>query len=94
MSKTSGPVGGQSDDTTGDGDIQLLGHQLASLSGFVVVALVEFGVPLTPAQQSSILSIIVTGWAVASTIYGIRHRVARKTKRTQRTPKHKHDNGK
>lgn len=57
-------------------DIQRLGHQVASLAGVLVVALVEFGVPLTPGQQSSILSIIVTGWALASTVYGIRHRVA------------------
>jgi hypothetical protein len=57
------------------GDIQRLGHQIASLAGVLVVALVEFGVPLTPGQQSSILSLIVTGWALASTIYGLRHRV-------------------
>jgi len=82
---------GQNDDGSQDGDIQRLGHQIASLSGVLVVALVEFGVPLTPGQQSSILSIIVTGWAVASTVYGVRHKVTRKTKRKQKKPKHKQE---
>ena len=58
-----------------DGDIQRLGHQVASFAGVLVVAVVEFGIPLTPGQQSSILSIIVAGWALVSTLYGIRHRV-------------------
>lgn len=70
-------------------DIQRLGHQVASLAGVLVVALVEFGVPLTPGQQSSILSIIVTGWAMASTVYGIRHRVAGSTKTSTSPPRHR-----
>lgn len=70
-------------------DIQRLGHQVASLAGVLVVALVEFGVPLTPGQQSSILSIIVTGWALASTVYGIRHRVAHPAPRDPAPPRHR-----
>ena len=69
--------------------IQRLGHQIASFAGVLVVALVEFGVPLTPGQQSSILSIIVTGWAFASTIYGIRHRVANPTPQTPTQSRHR-----
>lgn len=67
---------------TQESDMQRLGHQVASLSGIVVVAAVEFGIPLTPGQQSSILSIIVSGWALASTVYGIRHHVASRTTTT------------
>lgn len=73
--------------TSQDGDIQRLGHQIASFAGVIIVAAVEFGIPLTPGQQSSILSIIVVGWALASTLYGIRHRVTRTT--TQPTSRHR-----
>lgn len=78
-------------DTTppGEAGIQRLGHQVASLAGVAVVALVEFGVPLTPGQQSSILSLIVTGWAIVSTIYGIRHRITNPTPTALPPPRHR-----
>lgn len=69
--------------------IQRLGHQIASGAGVLVVALVEFGVPLTPGQQSSILSIIVTGWAIASSIYAARHRVNNPTPPDAPPPRHR-----
>jgi len=71
-----------------EGDMQRLGHQIASFAGVLVVAVVEFGIPLTPGQQSSILSIIVAGWALASTLYGIRHRVATRAS-SRSTPRHR-----
>lgn len=73
--------------TQPDEDIQRLGHQIASSAGIVVVALVNFGVPLTPDQQSSILSLIITGWAMASTIYSIRYRVVTATTRSRSSDK-------
>ena len=88
MSKTDGtqPINHNTDD-----DVQSLGHQVTSLVGVIIVSLVDFGVPLTPAQQSNILSIIVYGWAVGSTAYGIRRNVVRKRKRAQRRAKHKNN---
>lgn len=71
------PATGPADENGGNG-IQAIGHQIGSLASVTVVALVEFGVPLTPGQQSSILSIIAVGWALFSTIYGIRHSTIRR----------------
>jgi hypothetical protein len=65
-------------DTTND--MQAIGHQIGSLASVLVVAAVQFGVPLTPGQQSSILSVIAVAWAFFATIYGIRHRIPRRTR--------------
>lgn len=63
-----------------DNDMQAIGHQIGSLASVLVVAAVQFGVPLTPGQQSSILSVIAVAWAAFATIYGIRHRIPRRTR--------------
>lgn len=63
-------------------DIQAVGHQIGSLASVLVVAAVQFGIPLTPGQQSSILSVIAVAWALFATIYGIRHRIPRRTPTT------------
>ena len=68
-------------DKTTESDMQAIGHQLGSLASVLVVAAVQFGIPLTPGQQSSILSIIAVAWAFFATIYGIRHRIPRRTTR-------------
>lgn len=86
MNKPSGQQQGNHSD---DDDIQILGHQITSLVGVVIVSLVDFGVPLTPAQQSNILSMIVYSWAVGSTVFAINRKIARRKKRAQRTAKHK-----
>lgn len=65
-----------------DDSIQALGHQIGSLASVIVVALVQFGVPLTPGQQSSILSLIAVTWAIFATIYGQRHRMPTRNKET------------
>lgn len=61
-----------------EGDLQAVGHQIGSLASVLVVAAVQFGVPLTPGQQSSILSVIAVAWAFGSTIYGVRRSMARR----------------
>ena len=66
-------------DTT-DNDMQAVGHQIGSLASVLVVAAVQFGIPLTPGQQSSILSVIAVVWALFATIYGIRHRIPRRNR--------------
>lgn len=66
-----------------DNDIQAIGHQIGSLASVLVVAAVQFGIPLTPGQQSSILSVIAVAWAFFATIYGIRHRIPRRTRNDQ-----------
>jgi hypothetical protein len=66
-------------DTT-DNDMQAIGHQIGSLASVAVVAAVQFGIPLTPGQQSSILSVIAVAWALFATIYGIRHRIPRRAR--------------
>jgi hypothetical protein len=53
---------------------QTIGHLAASFAATVIVMLVQFGVPISPEQQSAILSVIVTGWAFASAIYAFWHR--------------------
>jgi len=63
-----------------DNDIQAIGHQVGSLASVLVVAAVQFGIPLTPGQQSSILSMIAVAWAMFATIYGIRNRIPRRTR--------------
>lgn len=63
-----------------DNDMQAIGHQIGSLASVLVVAAVQFGIPLTPGQQSSILSVIAVAWAFFATIYGIRHRIPRRTR--------------
>jgi hypothetical protein len=65
-------------DQAPENDMQAIGHQLGSLASVLVVAAVQFGVPLTPGQQSSILSVIAVAWAFFATIYGIRHRIPRR----------------
>jgi hypothetical protein len=65
-----------------DNDMQAVGHQIGSLASVLVVAAVQFGIPLTPGQQSSILSVIAVAWAFFATIYGIRHRIPRRTRNT------------
>jgi len=66
-------------DTT-DNDMQAVGHQIGSLASVLVVAAVQFGIPLTPGQQSSILSVIAVAWALFATIYGIRRRIPRRSR--------------
>lgn len=66
-----------------DNDMQAIGHQVGSLASVLVVAAVQFGIPLTPGQQSSILSVIAVAWAFFATIYGIRHRIPRRTRDDQ-----------
>jgi hypothetical protein len=66
MTRTSPPVT--------EKDLQRLGQQIFSLAGVVVVAAVQFGIPITPEQQASILSVLFYAWAAGSTIYGLRHR--------------------
>lgn len=61
-----------------DNDMQAIGHQIGSLASVLVVAAVQFGIPLTPGQQSSILSVIAVAWAMFATVYGIRHRLPRR----------------
>lgn len=61
-------------------DMQAIGHQIGSLASVLVVAAVQFGIPLTPGQQSSILSIIAVAWALFATVYGIRHRIPKLTR--------------
>lgn len=51
-----------------------IGHLAGSFSAAVVVALVQFGVPITAQQQAAILSLIGTGWAFGSAIYAFWHR--------------------
>jgi len=75
------PTTGPSDDDSGGNGIQAIGHQIGSLASVGVVAAVEFGIPLTPGQQSSILSMIAVLWALFSTIYGIRSNARRSTTR-------------
>lgn len=89
MNKPSGQQQGNHSD---DDDIQILGHQITSLVGVVIVSLVDFGVPLTPAQQSNILSMIVYSWAVGSTVFAINRKMARRKKRAQRTIRHRSTN--
>lgn len=71
----------KSDNT--DSDMQAIGHQVGSLASVLVVAAVQFGIPLTPGQQSSILSVIAVAWAMFATIYGMRHRIRRTTTTTK-----------
>lgn len=66
-------------DPSQSNDMQAVGHQVGSLASVLVVAAVQFGIPLTPGQQSSILSLIAVAWALFATIYGIRHRIPRRT---------------
>lgn len=73
------------DDTT-TSDMQAIGHQIGSLASVLVVAAVQFGIPLTPGQQSSILSVIAVAWACFATIYGIRHRIPRRTRNDNDSP--------
>lgn len=53
---------------------QTIGHLAGSFAATVIVMLVQFGVPITPEQQASILSVIVTGWAFGSAVYALWHR--------------------
>lgn len=57
---------------------QVFGNLLASFGASFVVFLVQFGVPITPEQQSAILSVIVTGWAIISAGYAW-YRASRKS---------------
>jgi len=77
-------TGTQKTDENTDNDIQAIGHQIGSLASVLVVAMVQFGVPLTPGQQSSILSMIAVLWALFATLYGIRHRVPARRAATSR----------
>lgn len=63
-----------------DNDMQAIGHQIGSLASVLVVAAVQFGIPLTPGQQSSILSVIAVAWAAFATIYSVRHRIPKRTR--------------
>lgn len=72
------PEDEEKDDTT-ENDLQVIGHQIGSLASVLVVAAVQFGIPLTPGQQSSILSVIAVAWAFFSTVHGVRHRLKRKS---------------
>lgn len=67
-------------------DMQAIGHQIGSLASVLVVAAVQFGIPLTPGQQSSILSIIAVLWALFATVYGMRHRIPRRPPTNQADP--------
>lgn len=67
-------------DNDNENDMQAIGHQIGSLASVLVVAAVEFGIPLTPGQQSSILSVIAVAWAAFATIYSVRHRIPRRTR--------------
>jgi len=76
-------------------DMQAIGHLVGSLASVLVVAAVQWGIPLTPGQQSSILSVIAVLWALFATVYGIRHRIPRgeadyppSTPATSGTPDH------
>jgi hypothetical protein len=73
-------------DDNATNDMQAIGHQIGSLASVLVVAAVQFGVPLTPGQQSSILSVIAVAWAFFATIYGIRHRIPRRTRNDNGSP--------
>lgn len=72
-------------------DMQVLGTQFAALTAILVVALREAGVPINDAQQSTILSLLVTVWGIITTIYTIRHRIidppATRTPSRHRAPK-------
>lgn len=70
-----------------DTDMQAIGHQIGSLASVLVVTAVQFGIPLTPGQQSSILSVIAVAWAFFATIYGIRHRIPRRTQNDPVNPR-------
>jgi hypothetical protein len=58
---------------------QTIGHLAASFAATLIVLLVQFGVPISPEQQSAILSVIVTGWAFGSAIYAFWHRAKTNT---------------
>jgi len=51
--------------------VQGLGHLVASFVAASTMALVEFGVPLTDAQQNAILKLVVTGWALFSGVWAV-----------------------
>jgi hypothetical protein len=52
---------------------QGIGHMAASFVGTLIVLLIQFGVPITPEQQSAILSVIIVGWTFGSSLYAIWH---------------------
>ena len=74
------------DTDNGDDDMQAIGHQLGSFASVLVVAAVQFGIPLTPGQQASILSVIAVAWAFFATIYGIRRRISGLVRRSSASP--------
>jgi hypothetical protein len=76
-----------SGDKNTDRDLQVLGLQVSALANVLVVACVEFGLPLTPGQQSSIMLIIAVCWGLFANVYSIRHRVTRTRKPPEATTK-------
>jgi hypothetical protein len=51
------------------GDGQVIGHLIAAFTGVFLTVLVDFGVPLSDAQQRDLLSLVVTGWALFAGTY-------------------------
>lgn len=57
------PTGG------GGSDGQVIGHLIGAFTGVFLTVLVDFGVPLSDAQQRDLLSLVVTGWALFAGTY-------------------------
>lgn len=53
----------------GGNDGQVIGHLVGAFSGVFLTVLVDFGVPLSDAQQRDLLSLVVTGWALFAGAY-------------------------
>jgi hypothetical protein len=47
----------------------MIGHLIAAFCGVFLTVLVDFGVPLSDAQQRDLLSLVVTGWALFAGAY-------------------------
>lgn len=76
-----------SGDKNTDRDLQVLGLQVSAFANVLVVTCVEFGLPITPGQQSSIMLIIAVCWGLFANIYSIRHRVTRRAAPAHARPK-------
>jgi hypothetical protein len=68
-----------------ENDIQRIGNTVSSFFGVLVVNAVQFGLPLTPQQQVTIMNVIMSAWAVYAAIWQARHRVTRTRQRRQTT---------
>lgn len=71
-------------------DIQRIGATVGSFCGLLIVNAVQFGLPLKPEQQVTIMNLIMSAWALYAAVWQAKHRVVRTRQRRKPAAKKEH----